>query len=93
MIKKLIQFYQDRKAKKLATRIKKEKLARIKEARKFLMDNEEIPVSWQMDTVCKILRIEPNESAKRFIYRLCWPNVDLNVEADKLPDSNRQNQG
>jgi len=64
---------------------KRNRIIRVKSAMAEMNRYKDIPLSWQLSTLCKILKIKPSESASRFLTGLNFGNVDVKKEARKLP--------
>lgn len=58
---------------------------RLKSVIKELNEWSDIPISWQLNGLCKILKIVPNKPARDFLYDLTFRDVDIENEARKLP--------
>lgn len=70
----------------LQLRAKQEaRLERLNRVVRRLNQWNDIPISWQLNDLCEILRIEPNEKAEHFIYGLNFGRIDVKEEARKLP--------
>lgn len=64
---------------------KRDRLYRVKRAINELNSHSDISISWQLHTVCKILKIRPSEFASSFITGLTFDDIDIKKEARKLP--------
>lgn len=70
------------------TSIKKKQAKRMEnllEVKRRLNKWHDIPITWQLEHLCKILEIRVNKPAYDFIIDLSMPNVDLEKEAKKIP--------
>lgn len=70
------------------TSIKKKQAKRMEnllEVKRQLNKWYDIPISWQLEGLCKTLEIRANKPAYDFIIDLSMPNVDLEKEAKKIP--------
>ena len=71
-----------------AVGLKAKQQARIQRLQKVLDELREwddIPISWQFTGLCKTLKIEPDESARKFIISLNCGNINLEKTARMLP--------
>ena len=70
------------------TSIKKKQAKRMEnllEVKRQLNKWYDIPITWQLEGLCKILEIRANKPAYDFLIDLSMPNVDLEKEAKKIP--------
>lgn len=64
---------------------KEARIERLKKVIKELKEWDDIPINWQFIGLCEILKIKPNEAAKKFIFGLTIGIIDIQKEAKKLP--------
>ena len=73
---------------KRTIRIKKkqqDRLNRLKEVYSELNKWDDIPLGWQLPSICETLNIKNNDGARSFVTGLLFGRVDLEKEARKLP--------
>ncbi len=71
-----------------ALRVREKQQARLERLQKVmegLREFDDIPISYQFESLCHTLKIKPNEAAKNFIYGLNFGKIDVEKESKKLP--------
>lgn len=67
--------------------IRKDRMSRIEEAIAELHKWDDIPLSWQYNSICRILKIRNDAAAQNLIRALCSPLADKRKLASRLPYS------